>query len=46
MVPFLWDTGISGNNDMGIFVRTTGVASDKQALTAKQAGAADSSYPY
>lgn len=46
MVPFLWDTGISGNNDMGIFVRTTGVASDKQALTAIQAGAADSSYPY
>jgi endoglucanase len=46
IIPFLWDTGISGNNDMGIFVRSTGVASDKQALAAIKAGAAESSYPY
>lgn len=46
IVPFLWDTGISGNNDMGIFVRSSGVAFDKQALTAIKAGAAESAYPY
>jgi hypothetical protein len=31
---------------MGIFVRSSGVAFDKQALTAIKAGAAESAYPY
>jgi aryl-phospho-beta-D-glucosidase BglC (GH1 family) len=44
MIPFLWDTGISGNNDMGIFVRSSGVAYDRQALTAIQTGVDNSTF--
>ena len=46
MVPFLWDTGIHENNNMGIFVRSTGAIADRQAYDALMKGAAESAYPF
>ena len=46
MVPFLWDTGIHENNNMGIFVRSTGAIADRQAYDALMKGAAESTYPF
>ena len=46
LVPFLWDTGIHGNNDMGVIVRSTGVIGDRQAYNALKNGAAAGNYPF
>lgn len=46
LVPFLWDTGIHGNNDMGIIVRSSGAIGDRQAYNAIKNGAAAGNYPF
>ncbi len=46
LIPFLWDTGIHNSNDMGIFVRSTGSVSDRQAYNALMKGASAGVYPF
>ena len=46
LIPFLWDTGIHGNNDMGVIDRNTGAIGDRQAYTALKNGATAGTYPF
>jgi len=46
IIPFLWDTGIHGSNDMGIINRSTGAVEDDQAHKALMDGAAAGTLPY
>lgn len=46
IIPFLWDTGIHGENDMGIINRHTGAVADDQAHKALMDGAAAGTLPY
>lgn len=46
MIPCLWDTGIHANNNMGIFVRSSGAIGDRQAYNALMKGAAEAAFPF
>jgi hypothetical protein len=46
MIPCLWDTGIHANNNMGIFVRSSGAIGDRQAYNALMKGAAEATFPF
>lgn len=46
MIPCLWDTGIHANNNMGIFVRSSGAIADRQAYNALMKGAAEATFPF
>ena len=46
MIPCLWDTGIHANNNMGIFVRSSGAIADRQAYNALMKGATEATFPF